>query len=185
MTLDDLLIRRASLDDLEALNSLIHRAYRGESAKAGWTHEADFLEGQRTDRGELTVILTEPRRLMLAAEAKGALIGCVQLIDEGEGGAYLGMLSVEPTLQASGLGRRLMAEAEADVVRRWGSRRMRMTVIRQRPALIAWYERRGYRLTGVTAPFPLDDEHFGIPLRRDLEFVELAKDLNPAAAEPR
>jgi len=170
-------VRAATLDDLEALNALIHRAYRGEAAKAGWTHEADFLEGQRTDRGELTAILTDPRRVMLAAEREGALIGCVQLIDEGEGTAYLGMLSVEPTLQAAGLGRRLMAAAEAEVAKRWGARRMRMTVIRQREALIAWYERRGYSLTGVTAPFPLDDEHFGIPLRRDLAFVELAKAL--------
>jgi hypothetical protein len=43
--------------------------------------------------------------------------------------------------------------------------------------LIAWYERRGYALTGETRPFPLDDERFGLPKRRDLEFVVMAKDL--------
>ena len=50
-----------------------------------------------------------------------------------------------------------------------------MTVIRQRPELIAWYERRGYALTGATAAFPLDDDRFGLPKRRDLQFVVLEK----------
>ena len=30
-------------DELGALHALIERAYRGDSAKAGWTHEADLL----------------------------------------------------------------------------------------------------------------------------------------------
>jgi hypothetical protein len=52
-----------------------------------------------------------------------------------------------------------------------------MTVIRQRTELIAWYERRGYVLTGATADFPMDDERFGLPRRRDLQFLVLAKSL--------
>jgi len=62
-------------------------------------------------------------------------------------------------------------------VTRFASPRMEMTVVRQRADLIPWYERRGYRLTGETRPFPFDDERFGIPKRRDLEFVVLAKPL--------
>ena len=54
---------------------------------------------------------------------------------------------------------------------------MEMTVIRQRAELIAWYERRGYRLTGETRPFPIDDERFGLPRTRELEFVVLEKTL--------
>jgi hypothetical protein len=52
---------------------------------------------------------------------------------------------------------------------------MRMTVIRQREGLIAWYRRRGYEPTGETEPFPYGDERFGVPLRDDLEFVVLEK----------
>jgi len=52
-----------------------------------------------------------------------------------------------------------------------------MTVIRQRPELIAWYERRGYRLTGERRSFPYGDERFGQPNRDDLEFVVLEKTL--------
>jgi hypothetical protein len=49
----------------------------------------------------------------------------------------------------------------------------------QRLDLIAWYQRRGYRLTGRSRPFPYGDERFGIPRRPDLSFVELAKRLAP------
>ena len=52
-----------------------------------------------------------------------------------------------------------------------------MTVIVQRPELIAWYERRGYALTGERRPFPYDDERFGDPRRTDLEFAVLEKRL--------
>jgi hypothetical protein len=52
-----------------------------------------------------------------------------------------------------------------------------MTVIHLRDTLIAWYERRGYRRTGETEPFPYGDERFGIPRRDDLYFVVLEKAL--------
>jgi hypothetical protein len=55
-----------------------------------------------------------------------------------------------------------------------------MTVIEQRPELIAWYERRGYSKTGETAAFPYGDARFGEPKRPDLRFVVLAKSLSPA-----
>jgi ribosomal protein S18 acetylase RimI-like enzyme len=176
-TTQGLKTRAATLDDLPALHRLIERAYRGETAKLGWTNEADLLDGQRTDVEELTGILTDPARIMLLAEEASALVACLQLVDEGGGTAYLGMLSVEPERQAGGLGRFMIAAAESEAVTRFGARTLRMTVIRQRPELIAWYERRGYALTGETEPFPLSDERAGLPRRQDLEFVVLAKGL--------
>jgi hypothetical protein len=52
-----------------------------------------------------------------------------------------------------------------------------MTVIHCRDTLIAWYERRGYRRTGETRPFPYGDARFGEPRRSDLYFVVLEKPL--------
>jgi hypothetical protein len=46
-----------------------------------------------------------------------------------------------------------------------------------RDALIAWYLRRGYHKTGETEPFPYGDDRFGAPLRDDLSFLVLDKDL--------
>jgi len=169
--------RPAAPDDVPALHRLIESAYRGDSAKAGWTHEADLLGGQRTDEAELRDILADASRVLLLAEIDGVLTGCVQVDKQGEGLAYLGLLTVDPRRQAGGLGRWLIAAAEAEAIDRFGATRMEMTVIRQRAELIAWYERRGYRLTGETRPFPLDDERFGLPQTRELEFVVLEKAL--------
>ncbi len=85
-------------------------------------------------------------------------------------------MTVRPDLQNKQLGRRLLNAAE-EFAKERGAHRMRMTVVNVRKALIAWYERRGYTLTGETRPFPYGDERFGRPLRDDLHFVMLQKDL--------
>ena len=164
-------IRAATSDDVTALHPLIERAYRGDTAKAGWTHEADLLFDDRTSAEELSNLIADPDRVILLAHRDGALIGCVQVARAGDDLAYLGMLTVEPTVQASGLGRRLLAAAESEAVAHFGARRMEMTVIHRRTELIAWYERRGYAPTGETRPFPVD------PPRPELDFVVLEKAL--------
>jgi len=78
-----------------------------------------------------------------------------------------------PALRGAGV----LAAAE-DLVRERDGRRIRMTVLSARKTLIAWYERRGYALTGETEPVPLGDEKFlGTPLRDGLYFVVMGKDL--------
>ncbi len=86
------------------------------------------------------------------------------------------MLAVRPGLQDQGLGRLMLDYAEAQGRTR-GAQLARMTVVSVRHSLIAWYERRGYRRTGETLPFPYDDPLFGEPQRPDLEFVVLEKRL--------
>ena len=169
--MSDFVFRAATLADVATLHPLIERAYRGETAKAGWTHEADLLFDTRTSAEELSALIADPDRVILLAHKDGALIGCVQVARVGDDRTYLGMLTVEPTLQASGLGRRLLAAAETEAVSRFAARRMEMTVIHRRAELIAWYQRRGYAPTGETRPFPVD------PPRPELEFVVLEKGL--------
>jgi ribosomal protein S18 acetylase RimI-like enzyme len=161
--------RRASLDDVPALHALVESAYRGEASRAGWTTEADFLDGQRTDADELSALVRgEDTRILLAHEGAD-LVGCVLLRDEGSS-AYLGMLSVRPNLQSSGIGRALLDEAERVARTELGKRVMRMRVISLRDSLLAWYERRGYVRTGATEPFPLRRAACGsaAPRRPDL-----------------
>jgi hypothetical protein len=52
-----------------------------------------------------------------------------------------------------------------------------MTVIAQRTELIAWYERRGYRATGKTQPFPYEDDRVGVPFFGGLSFRVFEKPL--------
>ena len=174
----DLTFRPATFDDVERLQAFVHSAYRGNSARRGWTHEADLLDGQRTDVAALRAMLDDPTYVILLAERGGALAGCVSVTDIGGGLAYLGMLSVDPGRQGEGLGRRLIAAAEAEGRSRFGARRMEMTVIVQRRELIDWYVRCGYAETGETRPFPAADPRFGLPRRDDLAFTVLARDLS-------
>jgi len=173
----DLSFRPAALSDVPALHALVERAYRGDEARMGWSHEADLLGGQRTDAQGLVDIVEDRDRVILLAHEGDSLVGCVMLARQADGSAYLGLLSVDPGRQAGGLGRLLLEVAEGHAATQFRADRIEMTVIRQRPELIAWYERRGYRLTGATAAFPLADERFGLPKRDDLEFVILAKAL--------
>ena len=168
-------IRPARSDDIEPLHLLVESAYRGDSAKRGWTHEADLLDGQRTDAESLAAILADPDQRLLLAESEGQLRGCVQLSRVDGSVAYLGLLTVDPALQAGGLGRALLAHGETYAREQWQSLAMEMTVRRQRAELIAYYERRGYVRTGEYRPFPHGNPRFGLPKSDALEFAVLRK----------
>ncbi|MGW9347633.1 GNAT family N-acetyltransferase [Nocardiopsis flavescens] len=168
--------RRAGRADIPALVDLVNSCYRGAPSRQGWTTEADLLDGRRVDAASMAVLLERTDTLVLVAESGDALVACCEL-RRGVNGAYFGMFSVRPDIQGGGLGRRVLAEAERTAAREWGCRLMRMKVLKQRPELIAWYERRGYTNTGRTEPFPYGDEAFGLPRRDDLAFVELTREL--------
>jgi GNAT superfamily N-acetyltransferase len=170
---------QATEADLPAVSDLVNSAYRGDSARRGWTHEADYLSGQRTDASKLRSDLAakpEALLLMLRDALDAELLGCVWIEPHGAGVWYLGMLTIRPDLQARQLGRTLLEAAEAAAAHR-GARRLRMTVINIRDKLIAWYCRRGYVLTAETEAFPYGDARFGEPQRDDLHFVVLEKAL--------
>ncbi|MEU5095174.1 GNAT family N-acetyltransferase [Streptomyces sp. NPDC020996] len=171
-----LTFRDATDADVDTLVALIESAYRGDASRAGWTTEADILQGQRTDPEGVLEVVKSPDSRLLTVERDGRVVACCQLEHRGDH-AYFGMFAVSPRLQGAGLGKVIIAEAERTVRETWGVKEMHMTVISVREDLIAWYERRGYRRTGKTSPFPYGDERFGIPQRDDLEFELLVKEL--------
>ncbi len=169
-------IRAATPDDIPVLHALIERAYRGESAKRGWTHEADLLTDERTDVDELAVIIADQDQAILMAHSDaGALVGCVCISRKYYDSAYLGLLTVDPVRQATGLGKLLLATAEAHAAKMFAATTIEMTVIAKRKELIAYYERRGYALTGEIRPFPHDTAGQATP--EPLHFVVLQKPL--------
>ena len=173
---DALRFRDAVPADVPALVGLVTSAYRGDASRKGWTTEADLLDGNRIDPEVLLHDIARPRSRVLLAERDGALLACAHVSDE-DGAGYFGMFSVRPGLQGAGVGKALLAEAERVVREAWQLPAMRMTVIDLRDELIAFYERRGYRRTGIKKPFPYGDPRFGIPLRDDLRFEVLEKPL--------
>lgn len=173
---NDLVFRDATDADIPALVALVTSAYRGDASRAGWTTEADVLDGNRIDPDLLRLDIERPRSRVLVAERSAGMVACAHVADEG-GAGYFGMFAVRPGLQGGGIGHVVLAEAERIAREDWRLPVMRMTVIDLRNELIAWYERRGYRRTGVYKPFPYGDARFGIPKRDDLRFEVLEKPL--------
>lgn len=169
-------VRAAGPQDVPAIVALVESAYRGDSSRAGWTTEADILQGQRTDAEAVAAQVAGPDGVVLLAERGGDLLACCHL-ERHDGHAYFGMFAVRPLLQGGGLGKTVIAEAERYAADEWQVPEMHMTVISLREELIAWYERRGYTRTGRTSPFPYGDERFGLPQRDDLAFELLVKKL--------
>lgn len=166
------MITKATLEDVSALNKLINSAYRGESSKKGWTTEANLLEGNRTTEKELTETIQDQKNTILKFTENNRIIGCVLLIEK-ENQLYLGMLTVSPELQNSGIGKKLLQQAEMHASA-LGLPKIVMTVISVREELISWYQRNGYVATGAREPFPASDVHIPIS-NQSLEFIVLEK----------
>lgn len=163
----------ATPSDIPQLLTVVNSAFRGDSARQGWTHESDLLEGDlRTDEATLLSLLQNPAvTLLKCTDDAGTLLGCVSL-QVNPRGLYLGMLTVAPALQGAGIGKKLLAAAD-NHAKQCGCAKIYMTVLSVRHELVAWYERHGYRLTGETSPYNIDPK-FGVPTQ-PLEFVILEK----------
>lgn len=167
-------LQAAGTSDIPEIEALVNRAYRGDSSRKGWTTEADLLDGIRIDQERLQhMIKKEGSEIFIYRNSENKLLACVHLENQGDY-TYLGMLTVDPELQGSGIGKKILAAAES-IARGWQSAAMEMTVITDRKELIEWYCRHGYMLTTEKKPFP-SDPRFGIP-KKQLEFVVLRKKL--------
>ncbi len=168
-------VRRATVEDISKIVTLVESVYRGESATAGWTSESDILDGQRTDRAMIAEMLNETDSYIFVVDQdEHSLSASVHLKKENQFG-YIGMVSVSTKVQNQGLGKKLLWFCE-DQIKQWGLQKAKITVIHTRLELIAWYERFGFVRNGVSHPFP-EDPRFGKPKVQGLTLVELEKSL--------
>ncbi len=149
----ELTFSKADARHVENLVELVNSAYRGESSRLGWTTEADFLDGRRTDARKILDLLADADAMIILCKGGAEVFGSVHLQRSGEE-VQIGMLAVSPRLQGLGIGRRLLRAAESAALQAWPVKRFVMSVIPCRQELIAFYERRGYRRTGISEPFP-------------------------------
>lgn len=166
MVKDLLLIREAKPGEAETITGIINRAYEVESF---------FKIGDRTDVDEIRRFMTHDT--FLVAESGGQLIGTVRVSQHGREG-HFGMLSVEQSLKGRGLGRKLVAAAEAWAIER-GCDEMTLEVVNLRTELFPWYEKLGYSLCG-TQPWPEDSKE---RISQPAHFVLMRRDL-PVTAGP-
>lgn len=166
-------IVKATANDISELVALVNSAYRGETSRQGWTSESHLLDGIRIDEAELQSYFRNPAITMLKyVNEDDKIIGCAYLEKVKDNRLYLGMLTVNPALQAQGAGRQLLQAAE-DHARELGCTVMKISVLPMRDELIAWYRRRGYESNGQVLPFPTDTR-FGIP-KQPLELMVMEK----------
>ncbi|HEY3951677.1 GNAT family N-acetyltransferase [Phenylobacterium sp.] len=172
---DDVRLRRAQDGDFASIVALTNKAYRETGPGQSWSVE-DLIEGPRlTDETLREDLAAAPdAQLMIWRDGADEHLGHVWLEPQGDGAWFLGLLAVRPDLQDRKLGRRLLAAAEAHAQAE-GATRIAITVLAQRETLVAWYERRGYRRTGVTKPWPYHESRLGAPTRSDLYFVVLER----------
>jgi ribosomal protein S18 acetylase RimI-like enzyme len=164
----------ATVDDVAALNHLINSAYRGESAKQGWTHEADLLTGIRTTERELKNMITRKNTFILKYIENGIITACV-LVEKKADKLYMGMLTVSPRLQGRGVGKKLLKATEETAIK-LQCKKIEMTVIDARQELISWYTRNGYKDTGKRMTLPSEIQNAVVP-GRNLQFIVMEKDV--------
>lgn len=168
-------ITKATPADAKELTALVNSAYRGASSQLGWTSEAHLLDGIRIDEPTMAEYLeADDTTILKYTNNDGQIIACVYLQLRADSRLYLGMLTVSPTLQANGVGRQLLHEAEIWATK-FSCNIIFMTVITTRAELINWYQRRGYIDTGKREPFH-DTKKFGIP-KEHIELMVLEKEI--------
>jgi ribosomal protein S18 acetylase RimI-like enzyme len=167
--------RKATPNDAQSIADLVNSGYRGDASRIGWTTEADYLVGTRTDANEVSALIGGRDTAILLCLMDDELVGSVHLQHIGDA-AYLGMFVVKPSLQGQGIGKHFLQASEVFVQNEWQVRRIQMTVITLRHELIAYYERRGYRRTGIFKPFPLEDKR-STALVDELKFEVLEKEM--------
>jgi len=170
-------ITQAEKHDAGQIADLVNSAYRGEYSKQGWTTEADLVAGRRTETDEIEQLIATDDSMFLLCKVEAQLIGSVHLQKQAEQ-VYIGMLAVSPPLQGRGVGKQLLFAAEQAAQRTWAVNKSLMSVIESRSELIAFYERSGYRRTGINKAFPLKPELW-TPKVTDLR-LEILEKILPA-----
>jgi ribosomal protein S18 acetylase RimI-like enzyme len=164
---------KANKDDAAQMTRLINSAYRGEFSRKGWTTEADLLDGSRTDIDEILRLIADEHSMFILYKIDSVLQASVHLHNTDDC-VHIGMLAVNPMLQGQGIGKALLQAAEIAAQQTWSANRFVMSVISCRHELIAFYERRGYRHTGISRVFPINPSRW-TPKVSDLQLVLLEK----------
>ena len=160
-------------DSPAALLNLINSAYRGTDGAGRWTTEAHLVAGDRISERDLQVLLVDPQLHWLLAESSGEVCGCIA-IKQYPDVTELGTFAIAPSLQGTGLGKQLLAQAESIAQSRLLP--LQVTVVSLNSALIQFYQRRGYQDTGLRLPYPVE-QNVGTPLQAGIELVVLQKSL--------
>lgn len=177
MNIDSMCI--ATVTDAGAVAHLVNKSYRPEVGSPGWTHESDLVSGKRTNERQVIDTISRKDSFILLGLRGHEVIACVHVEKEGKN-CHIGMLAVSPSLQGSGIGKRMLSQAEHFANTNFASETFTMLVLSERLELISFYERRGYQRTDAVMDYPLSAGG-GIPKVEGLKIEILKKRPNNRA----
>lgn len=171
-------IEEAQPTDAPQIARLVNQAYRPAEHVRGWTHENGLVTGQRTTAEQVGQLFTDGSSILVMRQ-NGVVVACVQ-VEQDADACFINMLATSPALQGTGIGKQMIAAAEALAVSKYAAVLLKMSVVSARPELLAYYHRRGYTPSGHVAPYPVH-EGVGTPVREGLQLLELQKHADKSA----
>lgn len=126
--------------------------------------ESFFIDGDRIDLPQVNAFFEQG--VFFVTEDLG---GCVYVELRGDR-AYFGLLSVDPSRQGGGIGKRLVSAAE-EYARARGCRHMDLRVVNLREELPPFYRSLGYEETGT------EEFHPDPPTKLPCHFISMSKPL--------
>ncbi len=174
-------IRKATLNDIQQIHSLVQTCYRTEKS---WTNEYALVEGERISTVTLhSIIQSENSDILLVATLNGteSIVGCIQIepfyahpVDLPKDSVMFGLLCVHPDHQSKGLGSILLNHAQTFAKNELNLHKGILWVINYREDIQKWYRKMGYEWNGSdTKPF-VDNQS---AMRPGLHFQVFTKDL--------
>ncbi|KAG1051308.1 hypothetical protein G6F43_006472 [Rhizopus delemar] len=166
MVQPDIIVRKATLDDLKYtrdVSDMVNHAYQ---SKDGWTSERDIVQEERCDEELVASFIRQtgdPHVLLFAVEQPHKIVGTlqIQISPEHPSEAGIGFFSVSPFEQSRGIGSKLI-RAALEEMKQMGMMYARMNVFENRPELLSWYKKLGFQETGerksYIRPVKLKDE---------------------------
>lgn len=163
-------LEMANADEAHQISELLNLAYRGTQ---GWTTENDLVDGDRSTIQDVKIAIESS--MFLTYKIEHNLIACICL-EEKDNEVYIGSFAVHPAHQADGLGKYILNKAESYAMSKLTVTKFTMVVLSERTELISFYERRGYKKTGLCKEYP-KHLNVGKPKQHDLTIQLLCKNV--------
>jgi N-acetylglutamate synthase-like GNAT family acetyltransferase len=142
----------ATIEDAQAIATLVNSAYRPTGDIKGWTHESELISGERANIEQVCSLFHENSFILIAYNNN--IVACVH-VEIIKDSAHIGMLATSPVIQGLGYGKQMLSYAEVFASQNFPVKKYVMKVLLARSELIAFYLRRGYILIEVTSDYPI------------------------------
>ncbi|KAF3071447.1 hypothetical protein CFAM422_006145 [Trichoderma lentiforme] len=176
----NLRFRQATVEDAGQIQQLVESAFRAIDSRPDWTGNAELASTFRISVEEVMPrILNPDNAVLMALDDTDNLVASIEVAKRGNDCGRISMIAVNERYQKGGVGRSVLAYAEAYCRQTWNVENFSLNALSTRKTLIEWYMRQGYQKTGETSPFPRE-RFASVALPDDICFIEMEKDFSSA-----